>query len=215
MKCLHCLKEIHSSRYTKLIEHDTKGSWYILYQTCPACKQIILDLQLTHGDKKVDGSNIIEQFPVYPKTGNRAPLPPEVPGEFAKDYLEASIILYDSPKASAALSRRCLQHLIREKAGIKKKDLFQEIEELINSKQVPSYLADGLDAVRHIGNFAAHPIKSTNTGEIVEVELGEAEWLLDILEGLYDFYFVQPEILQKKKDALNQKLIDANKKPMK
>lgn len=209
MKCPHCLKEIHCNRYSKLIENDIKGSWYASYQICPACEQVMIDLQLRNGD------DITEQFSVYPKTGKRPPLPPEVPGEFAKDYLEASIIFDDSPKASAALSRRCLQHLIREKAGIKKKDLFQEIEELINSKQLPSYLADGLDAVRHIGNFAAHPIKNTNTGEIVEVELGEAEWLLDILEGLYDFYFVQPAILQKKKDALNQKLVDAGRKPMK
>jgi hypothetical protein len=29
--------------------------------------------------------------------------------------------------------------------------------------------------VRTIGNFAAHPIKSTSTGTIVDVEPGEAE----------------------------------------
>jgi hypothetical protein len=33
-----------------------------------------------------------------------------------------------------------------------------------------------LDAIRTIGNFAAHPIKSTSSGEIVDVEPGEAEW---------------------------------------
>ena len=31
-------------------------------------------------------------------------------------------------------------------------------------------------------NFAAHPIKSMHTGEVIEVEPGEAEWLLDTLE---------------------------------
>ncbi len=40
-----------------------------------------------------------------------------------------------------------------------------------------------IDAVRVIGNFAAHPIKSKSTGEIVDVEPGEAEWNLNTLEG--------------------------------
>ena len=66
-----------------------------------------------------------------------------------------------------------------------------------------------------IGNFAAHPIKSNSTGEIVEVEIGEAEWLLDVLELLFDFYFVQPAITKAKREALNQKLLDAGKPPMK
>ena len=58
-------------------------------------------------------------------------------------------------------------------------------------------------------------IKSTSTGEIVEVEFGEAEWILDVLETLFDFYFVQPAILKIKKDALNKKLSDSGKPLMK
>jgi hypothetical protein len=44
---------------------------------------------------------------------------------------------------------------------------------------------------------------------------GEAEWLLDVLEGLFDFYFVQPALLKAKRDALNKKLKDAGKPAMK
>jgi uncharacterized protein Smg (DUF494 family) len=39
--------------------------------------------------------------------------------------------------------------------------------------------------------------------------------LLDVLEGLFDFYFVQPAVLQKKRDALNKKLAEAGKPVMK
>jgi hypothetical protein len=135
--------------------------------------------------------------------------------EFSADYNEAVAVFADSIKASAALSRRCLQHLIREKAGINRKDLATEIQDLIETKSLPTYLAEAIDGVRNIGNFAAHPIKSTSTGEIVDVERGEAEWLLDTVEGLFDFYFVQPAVLQRKRDQLNAKLKDANKPPMK
>jgi len=124
-------------------------------------------------------------------------------------------VLPDSEKASAALSRRCLQYLLREKAGIKKGDLANEIQQVLDSRQLPSHLADDLDAIRNIGNFAAHPLKSTNTGEIVDVEPQEAEWLLNLLEQFFDFYFVQPSRAKAKRDALNAKLQSIGKHPMK
>jgi len=71
-----------------------------------------------------------------------------------------------------------------------------------------------LDAVRNIGNFAAHPMKSQSTGEIVPVEPGEAEWNLDVLESLFDFHFVAPAKTKARKDALNKKLKDAGKPPV-
>lgn len=76
-------------------------------------------------------------------------------------------------------------------------------------------LAESIDAIRNIGNFAAHPMKSQTTGEIVEVEPGEAEWNLDVLESLFDFFFDQPAILKAKKDALNTKLAGVGKPPLK
>jgi hypothetical protein len=38
---------------------------------------------------------------------------------------------------------------------------------------------------------------------------------LDVLEALFDFYFVQPELLKKKREALNAKLKKAGKPEMK
>ena len=35
------------------------------------------------------------------------------------------------------------------------------------------------------------------------------------LEGFFDFYFVQPAKLEKKRDALNKKLKEAGKPPLK
>jgi len=63
--------------------------------------------------------------------------------------------------------------------------------------------------LRHIQN------KSESSGEIVDVEPGEAEWSLNVIESLFDYYFVQPAVLQKKKEALNKKLKDAGRPEMK
>lgn len=134
-------------------------------------------------------------------SGGPSPLPAEVTDPYASDYSEACNVLADSPKASAALGRRCLQALLRDKAGVKKADLYNEIEEVVTSGKLPSDLADALHHVRVIGNFAAHPEKSKHTGEIVDVELGEAEWTLDVVESLFDFYFVRPAKLAARKVA--------------
>jgi len=80
---------------------------------------------------------------------------------------------------------------------------------------LPQDLADNIDAIRNIGNFAAHPNKSKSTGDVVPVEPHEAEWNLEVLESLFDFYFVQPAKAKARRDALNKKLTDAGKPPLK
>jgi hypothetical protein len=152
---------------------------------------------------------------VWPKGISRAPIPPEVPPEIMEDYKEACLVLGDSTKASTALSRRCLQNLLRQAAGVKHGNLNDEIQQVIDSRKLPTTIAENIDAVRHIGNFGTHPIKSTSTGEIVPVQPDEAEWNLDVLESLFDFYFVQPARAKVKRDALNKKLTDAGKPPLK
>ncbi|MDD5568172.1 MAG: DUF4145 domain-containing protein [Candidatus Omnitrophica bacterium] len=208
MKCPHCLISFHEDEAVRNLTDDCDFFWTAQYQICPACKKIIVCL-------KGKSSFGVKKFLVYPKGISRAPLSQDVPDDFSQDYKEACLVINDSPKASAALSRRCLQNIIRGVAGVKKSDLNKEIEELLDTKSLPTRLADSVDAIRVLGNFAAHPIKSTNTGEIVDVEPGEAEWLLDVLEGLFDFYFVQPAELGRKRDQLNKKLADAGKPPIK
>lgn len=53
------------------------------------------------------------------------------------------------------------------------------------------------------------------SGEIINVEPGEAQWNLGVLNSLFDFYFTQPAVLKKKRDALNAKLREAGKPEMK
>ena len=161
--------------------------------------------------RSVQGGAELRRITVWPRTSNRPPCPPEVPDEICEDYREACLVLADSPKASAALSRRCLQHILRNAAGVKAGNLDKEIDQVLASASLPSSIATSLDAVRAIGNFAAHPTKSDATGELLDVEPGEADWNLDVVEALMDVYYVQPEVLKAKKAALNVKLAAAGK----
>ena len=221
MKCPHCLVEFHDKVEKIQIGSDTEGAYEINVQTCPSCRKIIFKLTQykeenkgVHGNVRMIRTNIAERL-IRPKIANRPPCPPEVPSNFAMDYSEACQVLEDSAKASAALSRRCLQNVIHDHLCIKKRDLNLEIQEVIDNKLFPSDILESVDAIRNIGNFAAHPIKSYSSGEIVEVEPNEADWNLDVLEMMFDFLFVRPALVQKKRDALNAKLKDAGKPDMK
>ena len=217
MKCPHCLTAFHDAPTSLPIDTDKDGGWMLSRVKCPACDRLILTLVNGPGivnpsTKQLIGLGAVwKHILVHPKDVSRSPCPAEVPPAIAEDYKEACLVLSDSPKASAALSRRCLQNVLRETAKVKLGDLFDEIQEVLDRGNLPSYIAEGLDAVRAIGNFGAHPIKSKHTGEVLPVEPGEAEWNLDILESLFDFYYVQPAILKAKKDALNTKLKEAGK----
>ena len=221
VQCPYCRVEFHDNPVLQPVDDDSDGRWTLVKQQCPRCGKINLQLgfhrlhPMPNGQKAIYNDKFDSIKLVKPKVALRPPPPIEVPKILAADYSEACIVIADSPKASAALSRRCLQHILREKAGVKNGDLADEIQQVIESGKLPTTLAESLDAIRVLGNFAAHPIKSKRTGEIVDVLPGEAEWTLDVIEALFDFYYVQPEILKKKRSELNTKLGDAGKPPMK
>ncbi len=201
--CPHCATVVLFDGKSVLL--GTGSSYEMLhaiYALCPNCRRIVVTLETSSGD---------ESFVAWPIGGSR-PVPTEVPADITKDYREASAILYLSPKASAALSRRCLQAVLRDR-GNSQHDLSKQIDAALPG--LPLYIRENLDAVRNIGNFAAHPGKDQTTGEIIDVEPGEAEWNLDVLDELFEFYYVAPAIAKAKRDALNAKLQAAGKPPMK
>jgi hypothetical protein len=215
MKCPHCLTAFHDNRDSFSLGEDRYSDWTILRRSCPACGRYIISLSELY-DRASSGRYLKNRETLcYPKAPSRVPLPQEVPNEYACDYREACLTLVDSPKASAALSRRCLQNLLREEANVKPGNLADEIQQVLDEKRRPSLLLKSLDAIRNIGNFAVHPTKSVASGEIIDVEPGEAEWNLGVLKSLFDYFFVQPTLLEKKRDALNATLKKAGKSEMK
>lgn len=219
MICPHCSIAIHDNFTT----HDLKFCgendqhqpyyWYAKTQECPSCMSPIIQLQ---NSLLISGRHFDNDcFIVYPITGYvRPPAPVEVPAAIAVDYNDAAKVLNISAQASAALSRRCLQHLLANSGLSKNSNLDRAISEAID-KGVPTHIADQLDAVRTIGNFAAHAQKSVNTGEILPVEPHEAEWTLDVLDMLFDHCYVLPAKIAAKRAALDAKLAEAGKPPLK
>ena len=208
MKCPHCLENFHEEMEKDFLGKDVTYVWSVSHQNCPACEKRIVILNGKSHIRNIEDVS----FLAFPRGIARSPIPDEVDDfVLVTMYNEACNVLLDSPQASAALSRIALQHILREKIGVKNQELSKEIQEVIDNNKLPRDISENLDAIRSIGNFAAHPTKSQSSGEIFEVEPGEAEWNLDVLEELIEWAYVRPLKMKEKKEKLNEKLRDAGK----
>ena len=160
------------------------------------------------------GDSEISYELIYPATVYRKKPPQKTPTNIKNDFNEASQVLNISSNASAALGRRCLQNIIRNHFNIEKKTLYDEIEKLIESNEIPNYIIERLHIIRHLGTFAVHPLKNITTTEIIDVTPEEAEAILNALSSLLDFCYFQPSLLEEEKKTLDDKLKTAGKKPL-
>jgi hypothetical protein len=126
--------------------------------------------------------------------GNAKPQPDYLPKAIREDYYEACLIQDLSPKASATLTRRCLQGMIRDFAGIVKARLIDEIDALRKAvedgsadRSVTLETVEAINHVRGIGNIGAHMEKDIDL--IVPVDPGEALALIELVEMLFDEWY--------------------------
>ena len=157
---------------------------------CPNadCKQFTLEVSLHKGGKASGVWVPIKNkghWQLIPESRSKV-FPAYIPEAILEDYREACLIRDKSPKASATLSRRCLQGMIRDFWGIKKARLIDEIVEL--ELKVDSETWAAIDGVRQIGNIGAHMEKDINI--IVDVEPDEAQLLIELIETLLTEWYV-------------------------
>lgn len=217
MRCPHCTVNFHDNWERGAL---SRGGYYTswIYRTadCPACSQVTIEIAYDGAEGGADEDPGWLQ--VHPSGSNRGPVPPEVPKPIAQDYVEGCLVLPLSPKASAALARRCLQNILRAH-GYKDRDLAKEIDLILNEpdprKGIPESLRNTIDGIRNFGNFSAHPITDLTTLQIIDVEPQEAEWCLEIVEEMFQHFYVRPAQAAARKAALDAKLKSAGKPPSK
>lgn len=214
MKCPHCQIEFHDQWRTALWQRDSlltspgEGAQISVRSTlCPGCGK--LTFRIT---RSVDGE--VEEYIAYPRNATGRTAPVEVPEPLRVDYAEAVAILDRSPQASAALARRIVQQVLTEQGGYARGSLARQIDAFAEDERTPSALRDNLHYLREIGNFAAHPIKSERTGEILPVEPHEAEWALEVVDGLFDYYFVAPSRNEARRREFEERRADAGRHPL-
>ena len=188
---------------------DGTHTYQLEVSCCTQCAEVVLWLAKA-GSRQI--TPVWEGFLVWPVHPER-PVPEEVPQNIAEDYGEAVAILSGGRKASAALSRRCLQTILKEKGGATQRNLSDQVDHVLGG--LPEYIRANIDHVRETGNFAAHQQEDMRTGEIVEVDPEEAEWNLYVLDLLFDHYYVKPAEAEKRREQVNAKLKSVGKGPLK
>lgn len=155
------------------------NSVLVKFYKCPHCEEVSIRIDgncevYNKIHTSVYPSSLAKQFPEY------------IPKAIREDYEEAYSILSLSPKASATLSRRCLQGMIRDFWQINKSKLFDAINEL--QDKIPPSQWKAIDAIRSIGNIGAHMEKDVNV--IIDVEPDEARKLLKLIELLIEKWYI-------------------------
>ncbi|OZI67059.1 DUF4145 domain-containing protein [Bordetella genomosp. 11] len=157
---------------------------------CPnrECKEYAIKVELVRvtTDKERRYGKTLDTWHLRP--GSRVkPLPDYIPIAIAQDYAEACAICDLSPKASATLSRRCLQGMIRDFFKLPHlRNLAAEIQAI--REQVAEDTWESIEAVRTIGNIGAHMEREIDV--IVDVEPDEAGLLIGLIESLIEDWYV-------------------------
>lgn len=172
---------IHPGQASRKSEPDVVFSFF----TCPneLCNKTSiyvagLSKNVNHINHWINPDSTAIQYPDY------------VPASIRTDYEEACKIVDLSPKASATLSRRALQSMIRDFWGIKDKEtLHQEINAIEDKISSDEYLA--LMGLKSIGNIGAHGLKDIDV--ILDIETHEADQLIKLIELFIDEWYIKRE----------------------
>ena len=146
----------------------------------------------------------IQEWALIPSSASKH-FPDYVPQAIREDYGEACLIRDLSPKASATLSRRCLQGILRDFWKVKPRRLVEEIEEV--KDHIDPMTWDAIEAVRKLGNIGAHMEKDINV--IVDVDPEEAGLLIGLVETLLKEWYVARE---ERKDRMAAVIAASSKK---
>ncbi len=181
------------------------------------CKRRTISVGL-HNWANAKIGQLNEFWQLRPNSGEK-PQPEYIPESLREDYSEACKIRNLSSKASATLARRCLQGMIRDFCGITKNRLVDEINELkarVDGGTAPSGVAadtmEAIDAVRSVGNIGAHMEKDINV--IVEIDSDEAQMLIELIEMLFEEWYVARHVRQERLASI-KKLAEDKKPPPK
>lgn len=85
------------------------------------------------------------------------------------------------------------------------------IDEFIADTRHPSTVRGNLHYLREIGNLGAHTTED-DQAQIVDVDRVEAEWTLDNIERLFDYFIETPARDAERRAAVDEKLKAAGRK---
>ncbi len=186
MECPHCATDFAESWTEVASPGDARVVYHVEWTTCPSCSRGVLKAWFQDRGKKASRMGERLLVPAAPSRPPRS----EVPEPYASLFAEAARTLVDSPRASAALSRRCLRQLLVAEAGAPADgSLAAQLEWAINESEIPPANRLALHRIRSAGRVVMLAPKSEQPESVVDATPLEAEANLAGLERLFDHFF--------------------------
>ncbi|HXY62753.1 MAG TPA: hypothetical protein VEJ22_07480 [Nitrospirota bacterium] len=162
----------------------------------PECSKFSLSASLhsleVSGNRSYTGKHI-KTWPLVPPSRARS-FPVDIPQPVLEDYREACLAFEFSPKVSSALSRRCLSEILRDFWRVQPGRLGDEFRQI--RATVDPLTWEAIESVRKSGMIGAR--MDSEGAEILDIEPGEAESLIGLIETLIQDWYVTREERRKR-----------------
>ena len=191
--------------------------FHTFWMACPNenCKGVIVKVDRDHMVKSKHGMaptlSRRDSWFAVPKKAGLPVVDGSVPEHYRRDYLEAWSILEDSPRMSAVLSGKIIADLLKEYCQYEDHNLSTRIKRFIEDDSHPNTLKEDLEYGREIRNFSTHTMLS-GEGNVIDVGKEEAEWTLEIVAELFNYFIVGPERSKKRRENMDKKIEEAGRK---
>jgi len=174
------------------------------FVVCPnaKCRRFSLSASL-HGREAV-GARVytgkhLTSWNLVPPSRARS-FPVSLPPAVLEDYHEACLTLELSPKASAALSRRCISAMLRDFWRVQPGGLNDELRQIRGTADPLTW--EAIESVRKSGLIGAH--MEAEGAEIQDVDPGEASLLIGLIETLIQDWYIAREERRKRLQKIRQ-----------
>lgn len=154
----------------------------------PTCRKFSLSASLhvleIVGNRSYTGKHLKTWALVPPSRARSFPVP--IPAHILQDYQEACLMVELSPKASAALSRRCLSAMLRDFWQVQPGSLSDEFRQVKGTADPLTW--EAIESIRRSGMIGAR--MESEGAEITDAEPDEAKLLIGLTETLIQDWYV-------------------------
>jgi hypothetical protein len=168
----------------------------------PRCREFSLSASLhtleTHGRRSYTGKQLATWDLVPPSRARTFPV--AVPVPVLDDYHEACLTVERSPKAAAALARRCLSSMLRDFWRVQPGSLSDEFRQVKGT--VDPLTWEAIESVRSTGLIGTR--MESEGAEVLDTEPGEATLLIGLIETLIQDWYVGREARRKRLVEIKQ-----------
>lgn len=209
VECPHCEARCAFTRKGTIewpLSNAIKQDMHVIVACyCQSCGGPILQWTVAprvggHADMSAACSRVV--FPLASTRQKTSAVVRQLDCDLAQDYDEAVSCEPLSLQAASCLLRRCASHILIDNCGApKNQTLGQQIKHARNDGKLPEHISEQVDGVLNHGNQSAHPWFD-DSGEILKVEQRDLDWCFEIVQLMFDHYYIEPQKRAERKQRM-------------